>query len=697
MNMVSLFDARGNVIQKSIGPSGNSFFTMGMNQGAITSDTIEENPYSLHAWTHACAWVIARNVSQLPMQIIDLDNGKPLQDKWGILKLLQRPNPVMYYTPFIQHIVLALLLQDSQDSQGGQCFIVPRSAKTDKVDLRKGELPDVLLPFTSSKFDPIKEKSQDGMETLSGWKFIIDNAHAVPYLTNEIIRIYFVDPSNWLQGLSSYTPSRLAILQDVKSDIYNNNLFDNNGTPAGILKTDMLMTQQQSQAMLDSWNQVYGGLSNAGKTALLQRGLEYQRIALTKQDMQFTETKKVAFEQILASYGLNKIAVGLYEDINFATIVEGRKFLWNDTYKPTAVNITDALNAQWISNIDPHIKLEFDFSDVEALQPNYAPKAEAMQKLVAAGLPPVMAMRIVGIPCDEQDLVDFPWLSEKQSNMGFGVPQVDTTQKPEAAKAVKRTFDKAKFSDDYIHRVLLPGEKQFAKSMDRFFISQRNRMQDNVDGSFKKKADEEFKGVRLDDILLDIAKENKALKQVFGPLVKDQLLRSESALKLELGDLINWHVTDPLIQLYVNNRKDEIESINTTTMQAAGRKISDAVDISINNGETVNEAAKRIKAAIADVGEVRRNQSTMIARTEIGIITNESRFEAMNAEGIDYTEWVTANDDLVRHTHVIAGEAGPVKMGQNFPGVNMPYPLYSMGDPGEIINCRCVAIAVEKP
>ena len=692
---MNLFDARGNVMKKTINLDP-SFFTTGMGNGTITSDNIEASPYMLHCWTHACAWVIARNISQLSMKLVYTDTKETVEDKWGILRLFQKPNPIMSYTPFIQHIVLSLLLQDSSKGSGGQCFIVPRSDKDDgKVDLRKRDMPIVLLPFTEKYFSPAIEQTANGLENLKGWNFTPDAKTKLIYNTNEIIRIYFVNPTNWLSGLSCYTPSRLAVLSDIKSDVYNNNLFDNNGTPAGILKTDMLMTREQNQMMLDSWNQVYGGTQNAGKTAILQRGLEYQRIALTNQDMQFQETKKNAFEQIVASYGLNKIALGLYEEINFATIKEGRRILWNDTYLPIAKGIVEAINSQWIYNIDSRLELAFDISSIDALQPDLTPKADAMSKMVAAGLPPVMAMRINGIPYTDQDIIDYPWLNEKQSNIGFGAPQVETPTKANKETIKQRKLDKEKFSDEYIRRILIPGERDFQKKMDKFFISQRNRMQDNVDGAFKTKAAEEFKGVRLDEILLDIVKENKALKQVFAPLVKDQLLRSQAKLSEELGGLISWHVTDPLVDLYVNNRKDEIESINTTTMQAVGDKIGVAVEEAIKAGETVAQASKRIKTAIGDVGEVRRNQSTMIARTEIGIITNESRFEAMNAEGIEYTEWVTANDDLVRHTHVVAGEAGAVKMGDNFPGVNMPYPLYSFGDVGEIINCRCVAIAVE--
>ena len=114
------------------------------------------------------------------------------------------------------------------------------------------------------------------------------------------------------------------------------------------------------------------------------------------------------------------------------------------------------------------------------------------------------------------------------------------------------------------------------------------------------------------------------------------------------------------------------------------------------------QAAKLVKEAIADVGEVRKNQSMTIARTETGTISSNTRFSAFKAEGIEWVEWLTAGDENVRMEpgmdHVAAGAAGPVRFGEPFPGVgSMRYPLDQRGPVGSIVNCRCALIAVENP
>jgi SPP1 gp7 family putative phage head morphogenesis protein len=101
---------------------------------------------------------------------------------------------------------------------------------------------------------------------------------------------------------------------------------------------------------------------------------------------------------------------------------------------------------------------------------------------------------------------------------------------------------------------------------------------------------------------------------------------------------------------------------------------------------TPQEMAKMIKKAIAEVGEFRKGHSKTIARTEIGSITEQTRFDAFKEEGIERWEWVSAMDEKVRDTHVL--ENGEVrKVGDTFPHTGLRYPLDPAGDPSEVINC----------
>ena len=55
---------------------------------------------------------------------------------------------------------------------------------------------------------------------------------------------------------------------------------------------------------------------------------------------------------------------------------------------------------------------------------------------------------------------------------------------------------------------------------------------------------------------------------------------------------------------------------------------------------------------------------------------------------------MTAGDEKVRDSHE-AEDGHIVALGEEFPVTHLEYPCDDSGDdPGEVINCRCVAIAV---
>jgi len=689
----------------------------------VSVGDIADEPYLYHLWTYASARVIADNVKWLPKLIENTNNGEIWSPDNDINKLFKSPNPFMPSAiAFWEAVALGLLLPSKRadgegEDTGGQVFLIGVKKDGNFANFAKGEIPEQIYPYYDSVIKPKTEKGEKGY-SLTGWEFVVPGKgkKGIPLELNEVIRIHLFNPYNWLSGLSPFFPSQMALVDDIKSDIYNTQSFENDGTVAGVLKTEQDLSPDQYEQNYKRWMNRHGGSGRNNTIALLGSGLEYQQYGLSQADMQFTEQKKHNFEKFAAAYKLNKIAYGQYEGINFATIKEGRKLLWQDTYQPIDKLITTAITNQWISNVKPgNIILRSDYSGVEALRPDYEKPVKSAQVMFNMGVPVTLAFQLNSIPLTEENLRDYPWLNEKppEKSAGAGVPGA------ELPKSIQKTLqkdqlneeEKAAISLDYIQKVLDPGEKRWRDSMDKFFIGQRNQMQDLVDVWLKKqKAIPEdidqkvyikayWKQLIIDpsQFLLDLIEENKKLGKVFTPLVIAQLRAETIRLEAELGALISWNINDDIISNYIKARQADIKQINTTTFKKANKKIGLAIEEAIKANATPQEAAKLIKVAIADVGEIRKNQSMMIARTETGTISSAVRFDAFRAEGIEYTEWLTANDEKVRETHVAAGNSGPVLIGNDFPAVNMRYPLDPKGLPGEIINCRCVSVPAKAP
>ena len=687
---------------------------------SISIADISKKPYQYHVWIYASAKVIADNIKWLP-KITEDKNGGNIDYENDLLDVFKSPNPWMPSSvTFWEAVILGLLLpstraDNKKEDTGGQVFLVGVDYSGNPVDFAKGEIPDLIFPYTDSVIRAREVKCKGGTR-LDGWDYVnpVNGKTELQFTLEEVIRIHLYNPYDWLSGLSPFVPAQFAMSEDIKSDIYNAQSFENDGTVAGVLQTELDLNDTQYRQNYKRWNERHGGSGRNNTVAILGNGLKYQQFGLSHVDMQFTEQKQFNFEKFAAAYKLNKIAYGKYENINFATIKEGRKLLWQDTYRPLDQLITVSIQNQWCNNWNNGNQIfRSDYTNVDELRPNYSTASKNAKTMTEMGLPAWRAFQLNDIPLTGQDLSDYPWLNEQpiQKTAAPPMPEKSINVTKSLQKEMLSEEEKAAISLDYIKRVLDPGEKKWRDAMDKFFVSQRNQMQDLVDKWLKNQKaipteiDKSvyliayWKQLNIDPsaFLLEPTGENKKLEKVFRPLVKDQLIRETARLKEELGALISFNVDEDMIDDMVKARIEDIKQINTTTFKMANKKIGLAIEQAIKDNDTPQEAAKKIKEAISDVGEVRKNQSMTIARTETGTISSSTRFQAFRIEGIEYTEWLTAGDEKVRDSHVIAGNSGPVEIGGNFPAVNMRFPLDPKGLPGDIINCRCVAVAAKAP
>jgi len=272
-------------------------------------------------------------------------------------------------------------------------------------------------------------------------------------------------------------------------------------------------------------------------------------------------------------------------------------------------------------------------------------------------------------------------------------------------KAAKRDY-----SWEYIERVLEPGERYFKRSLDRFFIEQRNGIMDQIDAWARKliKAVKDVPTVSAWEFLTEELRQNIELMKIYKPAVKNQIALEKQQVETELGRGIQWDAGDMRMQYWANKRSVYLEEINTNTFTHAGDAIDATIRQGIADGLTVPEMAREIKKAVHDVYEVRlgkpvepnglfdlggMSSSQTIARTEMGSIASMTRADIFKEEGIEKIEWVTSQDDRVRDSHAdLDGKV--VRFGEEFPNVGLRWPRDEGGAAGEVINCRCAYVAV---
>jgi len=134
-----------------------------------------------------------------------------------------------------------------------------------------------------------------------------------------------------------------------------------------------------------------------------------------------------------------------------------------------------------------------------------------------------------------------------------------------------------------------------------------------------------------------------------------------------------------------------ITNVNRFTQKLVANQISSG----LADGEGLNELASRIARTLGS----NRSRAISIARTQTGGAVGSGRHTGMKAAGVDKKGWLTARDKEVRLSHGKAEERYAAGIDLDVPfqldDGNVMYP----GDPGgkasEIINCRCVEIAIK--
>jgi HK97 family phage portal protein len=708
-------------IKKSFPNLDPNFFKAPHSTVSDSGDVVD--PYSNNVWVYSACTAIATNLIQLP-KVLDLTNTEEeeLITLHPILDLFNNPNPMMSASAFWEAIILNLLLP-TNSTKGGQCFLIMEKGNGQPASLRAGDIPKEIYPFSDANISPIISKQS---KMLEGWLLKGANGEKIPYTLDEVIRIYLYDPSNPLKGQCPLWAARSGLRQDKKASAVNESFFDNNASLGGTLSTDAELEDDEIKALRKQWHETYGGAENGGKTAVLHTGLKFEQFQRTHVDMQFIEQKKYSRDEIMAVYRVPKAEISLYEDINYATAQAANKSFWQKTLIPHDGRILEALNSQWIQYIDNgKYELISDLTKVEALQEDFTEKLEQAKKLADLHVPVEEINRRLDLSLK---IDEYPWLKTSLVNYSLA-PAGDVMSRsdeeeleeeeevatdPETIeestdklyktieKVHKANEERTSYADNYAKKVLAPDEKLMLKTINKFFVGQRNRYQDLVDKWTKGKNKKDINTVtKIEEEIpasvfkLDPKKEAFKLREMLLPIYKKLIKNEATQVEAEIGPLVNWDERHPSVKELLKKRLKKVVGVNGTSSKIVADKIKKAITKAVEENYTIAQTTKLLKQEIGAVYKKPFRAKT-IARTETGIIHGETRYSVMKADGVENIEWLTARDELVR------GASGPAefphdildgevtKLGTPFNnGEEITHPHAQGASAGNVINCRC--------
>tara|TARA_R110000824_G_scaffold161138_1_gene336339 strand:+ start:2149 stop:3648 length:1500 start_codon:yes stop_codon:yes gene_type:complete len=170
--------------------------------------------------------------------------------------------------------------------------------------------PVQLLPITPDRVRVIQETDGE-----------------VRYIVDESIHLSQLDMFHiaglGFDGLVGYSPITLAkqsIGLGLGSERFGGSFFGNSARPAGVLTHPNRLSKEAKENLRDSWQSTYAGADNAGRTAILEEGVQFSSIGLSNEDAQYLQTRQFQVVEIARWYGIPPHMLASMEAATFSNI-----------------------------------------------------------------------------------------------------------------------------------------------------------------------------------------------------------------------------------------------------------------------------------------------------------------------------------------------------------------------------------------
>lgn len=161
---------------------------------------------------------------------------------------------------------------------------------------------------------------------------------------------------------------------------------------------------EDAQAIQQSVMEKYSGSANADKPFVTSGKIT--NLNRTAAEMDFVNSRKAVWAEICAVFGLSMSDLGFTESVNLANAQAMARQLWKNTIIPRLELMKRQLNIQLATDFGPNICIEYDTSNVDALQENYTELLTNAQILWQMGFSLEAINKRLELGFDEDDFPD---------------------------------------------------------------------------------------------------------------------------------------------------------------------------------------------------------------------------------------------------------------------------------------------------
>lgn len=147
-------------------------------------------------------------------------------------------------------------------------------------------------------------------------------------LAHEVLHLRHRLGDDGTMGVSPIAAARGVIELALSEQEHGKNTFTNGAKLLGVLKFPGKLKPEQRQAIATSWASQYAGGANAGRTAVLDEGVDFQSVSMTLEDAEWIAARQFSVEEVCRLFRVPPVLVGDLRNSNYSNSTElARQFV----------------------------------------------------------------------------------------------------------------------------------------------------------------------------------------------------------------------------------------------------------------------------------------------------------------------------------------------------------------------------------
>jgi HK97 family phage portal protein len=210
-----------------------------------------------------------------------------------------------------------------------------------------------------------------------------------PLPASEVFHLRLYNPDDPVVGLSPLETLRKVLAEEAAANDFRTWFWANGAKLGGWIgrpKDAPKWTAEQREDFRQQWAN-FVGPRNAGKTAVLEDGMEFTPITASARDSELVDARKLTREEVAAAYHVPPAMVGIVEAQGYGSLREQHKALYQDTLGPLVALLEGELERQLLPEFsdsdEGEVYVQFNIS--EKLQGSFEEEQQALS--AATGSP----------------------------------------------------------------------------------------------------------------------------------------------------------------------------------------------------------------------------------------------------------------------------------------------------------------------